>query len=173
MLLLFVRTRFRNFTFLFLFFLFFAFNSIFLRAQETVVLGKVIDANSGDAIPFVNVVFKGTSIGTTTDFDGNFLLKTTAPADSLQASYIGYKPKSRYVKKGIRQTILHFTWDDGTQMDCLFEGSQLDRRTGLTYPKQISSHPNKDTLGIYLRRRLGVVGNRRITLQYQHCWLFQ
>ncbi len=34
-----------------------------LVAQETIVQGKVTDANSGDAVPFVNVVFKGTSIG--------------------------------------------------------------------------------------------------------------
>jgi hypothetical protein len=38
-------------------------------AQETVIRGKITDAFSGDPIPFVNVVFKGTSIGTTTDFE--------------------------------------------------------------------------------------------------------
>ncbi len=75
------------------------------HAQETIVRGKVIDANSGDAVPFVNIVFKGTSIGTTTDFDGNYLIKSTHPTDSLQASYIGYVIKSKLVSKGIRQTI--------------------------------------------------------------------
>ena len=119
MFLLFVRTSFRNFPFLFLFFLFFVSTSILLRAQETIVQGKVIDANSGDAIPFVNVIFKGTSMGTTTDFDGNFLLKTTTPADSLQASYIGYKPKSRYVKKGIRQTINFQLIEETTNLEAV------------------------------------------------------
>lgn len=67
--------------------------------------------------------------------------------------------------KTARQTILDFTWDDGTRMQGLFEGSQPDRLTGLIYPKQISSYPNKDILGRYFRRRLGVGNNRRITLQ--------
>ena len=67
--------------------------------------GKVIDANSGDAISFVNVIFKWTSIGTTTDFDGNFLIRTALPVDSIEASYIGYKPRTKNVKRGLHQTI--------------------------------------------------------------------
>lgn len=74
-------------------------------AQETVIRGKITDAFSGDPIPFVNVVFKGTSIGTTTDFDGNYVLRTTSPTDSLQASYIGYKPRTKAVQKGVSQII--------------------------------------------------------------------
>jgi hypothetical protein len=75
------------------------------QAQETIVQGKVIDANTGDPIPFVNIVFKGTSIGTTTDFDGNFVLKTLSPVDSVLASYIGYKSRVRPIKRATRQTI--------------------------------------------------------------------
>lgn len=72
---------------------------------QTVVSGKVLDANSGDPIPFASVIFKGTAIGITTDFDGNYTLKTSAPVDSLQATYIGYKSKSKVVKKGLKQVI--------------------------------------------------------------------
>lgn len=80
--------------------------NIFLaNAQETVVQGKVTDATSGDPIPFANVVFKGTSIGSTTDFDGNFLIKTHNPTDTLVASYIGYKSRSKAVKRDVQQTI--------------------------------------------------------------------
>ena len=74
-------------------------------AQETVISGKVTDATTGDPIPFANVVFKGTSIGATTDFDGKFLIKTSSPNDSLLASYIGYKPKVKPIKKGTAQVI--------------------------------------------------------------------
>ncbi|MBX2966461.1 MAG: carboxypeptidase-like regulatory domain-containing protein [Cyclobacteriaceae bacterium] len=80
-------------------------------AQETVVRGKITDAFSGDPIPFVNVVFKGTSIGTTTDFDGNYLLRTNSPTDSLHASYIGYKARTKAVQKGVSQTI-HFQLEE-------------------------------------------------------------
>jgi Family of unknown function (DUF5686)/CarboxypepD_reg-like domain len=76
-----------------------------LQAQETIVQGKVTDANSGDPIPFANVIFKGTTTGATTDFDGNFSIKTKTPVDSVAASYIGYKAKSKVLKRGIKQVI--------------------------------------------------------------------
>lgn len=79
--------------------------TIFGQAAETIVQGKVTDAGSGDPIPFVNVVFKGTSIGATTDFDGNFQIKTSQPADSVTASYIGYKPRTKAIKSGTKQTL--------------------------------------------------------------------
>jgi NgoFVII restriction endonuclease len=45
-------------------------------------------------------------------------------------------------------------WDDGTLMDALLEGTQ--RIHGLDYPKQLSSFPSKNTLGVYIRNRLGL-----------------
>ncbi len=81
------------------------FSSATLVAQETIVQGKVTDATSGDPIPFVNVVFKGTSVGATTDFDGNFQIKSNQPTDSVTASYIGYKSRSKAIKPGILQTV--------------------------------------------------------------------
>jgi hypothetical protein len=88
-----------------LFFFILLSNAGFLKAQQTIVQGKVIDANSGDPIPFVNVVFKGTTTGATTDFDGNFSIKTLAIVDSVVASYIGYKPRTKAIKSGIKQTV--------------------------------------------------------------------
>ncbi|MGG1609138.1 restriction endonuclease PLD domain-containing protein [Bacillus wiedmannii] len=45
-------------------------------------------------------------------------------------------------------------WDDGTVMDALLEGSQPVN--GIQYPKQLSSFPSKNTLGVYMRKRLGL-----------------
>jgi hypothetical protein len=76
-----------------------------LLAQETVVQGKVTDAASGDPIPFVNVVFRGTTTGGTTDFDGNFLIKTNQPVDSVIATYVGYVPRVKAIRRGVKQTV--------------------------------------------------------------------
>lgn len=92
----------------------FAVASVF--AQETIIQGKVIDAASGDPIPYANIVFKGTSIGTTSDFDGNYLLKTTRPTDSIFASYIGYKPRHKAIKKGVKQVINFQLEEDVTKL---------------------------------------------------------
>src|SRR6185369_5219515 len=83
----------------------FALFPILCSAQETIVQGKVTDAGSGDPIPFVNVVFKGTGTGATTDFDGNFNIKSIKPSDSIAVSYIGYKSKVRAIKRNTKQIV--------------------------------------------------------------------
>lgn len=75
------------------------------QAQETIVEGKVTDSNSGDPIPFANVVFKGTTTGATTDFDGHYRIKTTTLIDSITATYIGYKPRTKGINRGIKQVV--------------------------------------------------------------------
>jgi hypothetical protein len=78
----------------------FSFN---LWAQITKIRGSVVDAESGEALPFVNVSFKGTAIGTVTDFEGRFFIETRAAQDSLTISFVGYQPQVIHVKKGIYQ----------------------------------------------------------------------
>jgi hypothetical protein len=80
--------------------------SIQLQAQqETVITGHVTEKGTNAGIPFVNIYFKGTFIGTVTDFDGNYSITTTTPKDSIFVSLIGYKSKAKPVKKGQAQTI--------------------------------------------------------------------
>ena len=74
-------------------------------AQETLISGKVTDANNGDPLPFVNVVLLGTTWGATTDFDGNYKIRTSSPSDTLAASYIGYQTRKKVIGKGISQVI--------------------------------------------------------------------
>src|SRR4051812_45729245 len=73
--------------------------------QETVISGVVTEAGTNSGIPFVNIYFKGTMIGTVTDFDGNYTIHTTTPKDSIYVSLIGYKSKAKAVKKGKEQEI--------------------------------------------------------------------
>ncbi|MCX2837716.1 TonB-dependent receptor [Salinimicrobium sp. MT39] len=64
--------------------------SIIMLGQTTVeVSGKVVDNDSGIPIPGVNIIEKGTTNGTMTDFDGNFVLEAPANA-TLVISYLGY-----------------------------------------------------------------------------------
>lgn len=57
--------------------------------QTTKVSGVIVDAVNGEPIIGANVVVKGTTNGTSTDFDGNFSLDVPAGA-TLVVSYIGY-----------------------------------------------------------------------------------
>jgi TonB-linked SusC/RagA family outer membrane protein len=57
--------------------------------QAKVVSGKIAD-QSGDPLPGVSIIEKGTTNGTTTDADGNFSIHTDGQS-RLVFSYIGYK----------------------------------------------------------------------------------
>lgn len=60
-------------------------------AQERVVTGKVTD-ETGVGLPGVNIVKKGTTIGTTTDGNGQFSIQAS-DEDVLLISFIGYQPQ--------------------------------------------------------------------------------
>ena len=62
-----------------------------IQQKSHTVTGTVTD-DTGEALIGVSVKVKGTTVGTITDFDGNFTLE--APIGSqLEFSYIGYKPQ--------------------------------------------------------------------------------
>lgn len=59
---------------------------------QTTVSGTVADAKTGETLIGVTILIKGTSIGTTTDIDGNYTLVSDQlkPSTILIFSYIGY-----------------------------------------------------------------------------------
>lgn len=62
----------------------------FTMAQSTVT-GTVLDSEINSPLPSASVMEKGTSNGTTTDFDGNFTLKTQSESGEIVISYVGYE----------------------------------------------------------------------------------
>ena len=66
---------------------------------QYLIKGKVTDASTNDPVPFATVSLKGTTLGTVTDFEGNFTLAVKNLADSLGVSYLRYKTKWKAVNK--------------------------------------------------------------------------
>ncbi|SDG38037.1 SusC/RagA family TonB-linked outer membrane protein [Psychroflexus sediminis] len=67
--------------------------STWTYSQEIDIEGSVSDMDSGMPLLGVNVIIEGTTKGTTTNFDGEFLL-TSVPTDAtLVFSYLGYETK--------------------------------------------------------------------------------
>ena len=66
-----------------------------VRAQ-TEYAGSVVDAETGQPIPFVNVGVVGRSIGTVSDVDGSFVLELPpnrlSGTDLIRVSSLGYEP---------------------------------------------------------------------------------
>ena len=59
-------------------------------AQTMQVSGTVTDAASGETLPGVSVLAKGTQVGATTEGDGAYSLDVPSQADSLVFSFVGY-----------------------------------------------------------------------------------
>ncbi|MGF7140347.1 SusC/RagA family TonB-linked outer membrane protein [Roseimarinus sediminis] len=58
-------------------------------AQQNVITGVVTDSQSGEPLPGVTIVIDGTTIGTTSGFDGDYSIEA-APGQTISYSYIGY-----------------------------------------------------------------------------------
>jgi len=60
------------------------------------IMGRVVDAKTGEPLPGVNIVITGTSMGGATNLDGKyFILNVPTGTYSLTATMIGYKPVTK------------------------------------------------------------------------------
>lgn len=72
--------------------------SPFIGNGQFNVKGIVIDLNE-DPIPFANVIFSGTEIGTITNFDGEFELSALSTKKELTVQLLGYQTKKIRLKR--------------------------------------------------------------------------
>jgi len=96
-------------TILLLFFIFSLTGSQIYSQPITKIMGKIIDADTKEPLPFVTVAYIGgkfgSTIGVTTTFEGQYSLDTKLATDSITASFVGYIPQTKKVDKGKFQTI--------------------------------------------------------------------
>ena len=76
-----------------------------LAVQARVISGTVKDA-TGETIISASVVVKGTSLGTVTDFDGNYTLDVPDDAQVLVFSYIGMKTQELSITGDVMNVVL-------------------------------------------------------------------
>lgn len=62
----------------------------FAFGQQGTVRGKIMDGEFNDVLPFANVSVSGTTVGTTTDFDGDYTLDLNEGTYTLLFSFVGY-----------------------------------------------------------------------------------
>ncbi len=78
----------------------------YTQAQQMVhIKGKVLDADTKEPLPFVNIAFVGANIGTISDYNGFYELNTKWGSKTLSASYLGYEPVTKQVNNDKFQTI--------------------------------------------------------------------
>ena len=101
----------------------FLLGATFIYAQQG-VSGTVSDA-SGNPIPWVNVVEKGTTNGTASDFDGNYSISVSSNA-TLVFSYVGYGT----VEQAVNGATMNVTLSEGEKLDeIVLTGNRSKPRT--------------------------------------------
>lgn len=71
-------------------------------AAETIIVGEIVNETTGEAIPNVNIHFRGTKIGTTSDENGNYALRVDMTAKSqLVFSAVGYYTQRFDIEPGV------------------------------------------------------------------------
>ena len=73
-------------------------SSVCANAQKTVILGKITEAGSNNPVPYVNIIFKDTFTGTTSDLNGNYNLSSLTPTPVIEVSAVGYKKQTFKIK---------------------------------------------------------------------------
>jgi len=68
------------------------------RGSDINIVGHVLDKYTQEHLPFINVLIKGTTIGTTTDASGHYFLKNVPEGNfTLEVKSIGYKTIEKQV----------------------------------------------------------------------------
>ena len=94
---------------------------------QTEITGTVVD-ETGETVIGATVVEKGTSNGTVTDFDGNFIIKVN-PGATLVISYIGYDKMEVAAENGMTVTLK----DNAVELkELVVTGYQVQRKADLT-----------------------------------------
>lgn len=99
--------------------------------QETRKVKGIVKDSSGEPIIGANVLVKGTSIGTITDMDGNFILDV--PSDcTLQISYIGFNTQEIKVTNQTNDLTVSLKEDTETLDEVVVVGFGSQKKANLT-----------------------------------------
>ena len=98
-------------------------------AQTINTTGIVKDAASGDVLPGVSIIIKGSTNGTQTDFDGLFTLSNLQPNAVLVFRYLGYKQKEVSAKNGVLNVTLEIEAQSLDEIVLIGYGSQRKKET--------------------------------------------
>lgn len=129
---------------------FLAFQTFIVQAQElTRIWGTVEDASTGEPLPFVNISFAGTTLGTVSSSEGKFYIETENATPNLKASFIGYEPKITTITVGESQRIAIKLEETSVQLeDVVVEGEKLRYRNkgnpAVTLIKKVVEHRDKN-----------------------------
>jgi len=86
---------------------------------QTVLSGTVYDKETNKPVPFANVVFEKSTVGTITDIHGKYSLSTQNPTDSIIISCLGYAQHKQFIPKNQTHHIDFFLSESQLQIEAV------------------------------------------------------
>ena len=72
---------------------------------QNIYLGKVIDSETKEPLPFVNIRIGSSQNGFTTDIDGVFEYESDVKIENFEFSYLGYEKLEQTVEVAVQNTV--------------------------------------------------------------------
>ena len=92
-----------------------------VSGQTCTIKGRVFNSINNEAVPFANIFIEGSSLGATSDLEGNYILTNLDPGTySVICSFIGFKRQVSYEVpvNSVRTTTLDFALvEESTTLD--------------------------------------------------------
>ena len=144
---------------------------------EKTITGQVTDLATGETLPGVNIVVKGTAIGTVTDVDGNYRLTAPDDAETLVFSSVGYISEEVAINS---RTIINLEMDPDIQSlsEVVVVGYGTQKKLNLTgavsaiqskdlqnRPITSASQALQGMQGVYINQVGGQPGNDAATIR--------
>lgn len=106
-------------------------NVIGQNGNKRTITGTVTDAESGETIIGANLWIKGTTVGTTTNFDGQYTIDSEMESDVLVVSFIGYKQLEKAIGN---QTVIDFKLESDTESldEVVVVGYGVQKKSNMT-----------------------------------------
>ena len=146
-----------------------------LNDSDANVFGHVLDKKTGEHLPFINVLLKGTTIGTTTDNSGHYFLKNLPEGKfTLEYKALGYKTVSKEVtlKKGKTLEINVELEEDQIALDGVVVSAnraETSRRLAPTLVNVLDAKVFTTTNAVNLAQGLNFQPGVRVETNCQNC----
>ena len=105
----------------YIFILLISFSYLYSYSQTGTIKGRIFNQKNNEPIPFANILIEGTTIGSTSDFEGNFVFTNVKPGFTrLVSSYVGFEKfqstefmvtggKTKYIEIPMKETTIKLT----------------------------------------------------------------
>ena len=149
------------------------------QKTDTNIVGDVKDARTGEHMPFITILLKGTTVGTTTDVTGHYFLKDLPVGEFiLEARFLGYKSQEKKIvlEKGKTYEINFDLEEDNFALNEVVVSAnrnETTRRTAPTLVNVLNAETFARTHSIALSDGLNFQPGLRVEDNCQNCGFLQ